>query len=161
MSNRWIQLSTEEIQRIKSILDFNIIEDIPIYKKLDKVDKKIKVSSAKGKGRNLQYWICEKIAKLFNIQFNQQEEQCPIHSREMGQRGIDIILRGEIYKNFPFDIECKNTESFSLVSVIKQVKANTKENRHWMIVHKRKALSQPIVIIEWDAFEYLWERNKL
>jgi hypothetical protein len=159
MSNKWIQLSTEEIQRIKNILEPDELFDIHIYKKLNKVDKKIKISSAKGKGRNLQYWVCERIAKLFNVQFNQQDEQCLIHSKEMGQRGVDIVFRGDIYKSFPFDIECKNTESFSLISTIEQAKTNTKEGRYWMIVHKKKALTQPIVIMEWDTFEYLWKRN--
>lgn len=36
-----------------------------LIKKFENAEKKIKVSSAKGKGRRLQYWVCDRIAKIF------------------------------------------------------------------------------------------------
>lgn len=113
--------------------------------------KRIKVRSAKNKGRILQNWICEKIANLFNVEFNNQDDQCLIHSREMGQSGCDVILRGEIYELFPFDIEAKNTEKVSLYKFIEQAKSNTKEGRDWLLFHKKNR-SNPIVIMDAEVF---------
>jgi hypothetical protein len=124
--------------------------------KLLKADQRIKTSSAKAKGRNLQYWVCERIASLLGLEFNQGDDQCLIHSREMGQHGKDLIIRGEAYKRFSYSIECKNSEALPLPSVIAQVKANTNENEDWIIVHKRKTIKDPIAIMDWMTFEKLY-----
>lgn len=120
----------------------------------------IKISSGKAKGRQLQQWVCQKIADLFKIKYNQQDDNCLVHSREGGQPGTDIILRGNLYKNLPFDIECKRTEKLKLYQSIEQAKKNTKPERWWMLVHKKNR-TDPIVIISWDAFEYLLDRGDL
>lgn len=112
----------------------------------------MKTSSKKAKGRNLQYWVCNKIADIFDIEYDQQDDNCLIHSRPSGLNGCDIILTGELYKKFPFDIECKNQEKLSLYPTIKQAKKNTKEDRDWLVVHK-KNYSEPIVIMDWKTFE--------
>lgn len=112
----------------------------------------MKSSSAKAKGRNFQYWVAGEIGKLFGIQFEQQDDQCPIHSREMGQSGVDVYFRDKsLYERFPYDIECKNTENISVYSYIKQAEANTKPGRNWLIFHKKNRHS-PIVIM--DAFHF-------
>ena len=111
----------------------------------------IKIRSAKNKGMRFQKWVCEKIAKLFNVTFNNQDEQCEIHSRECGLSGTDIVLRGEIYKKFPFDIETKNTESFNVYKAIAQAQVNTAPGRHWLLFHKKNR-SLPIVILDADLF---------
>lgn len=118
----------------------------------------MKTSSCKAKGRNLQMWVCQKIANIFNIEFDNQDDQCSIHSREMGQSGVDIILRGVIYKKFLYDIECKNTEKLSLYPTIDQAINNTNLGRDWLIVHKKNR-SDPIVIMDWEAFERLFKRG--
>jgi len=125
-----------------------------LIKKFQRAEKKIKVSSAKGKGRSLQYWVCERIAKIFNIEFNQQDDNCLIHSREMGQHGTDIVLRGEVAKKLPFDIECKACESLSIPQWVRQAKTNKKDGRDWLVVFKKQTMgSEPFVIMEWDTFE--------
>jgi hypothetical protein len=117
---------------------------------------RIKTSSAKDKGRALQYFVCDHISMLlYGKPFNQKDDNCLIHSREMGQAGSDIILRGDAQERFPFTVECKSTESFSLVPTINQVRANLKKGTDWLIVHRRKALPDPIVILTWEAFERL------
>jgi hypothetical protein len=126
-----------------------------LLKKLDRALKPIKVSSRKAKGRSLQKWVCQRIAKLLNIEYNQQDDQCLIHSREMGQAGVDIILRGDTIKRFPYSIECKNSEQLKLIGTIAQVKKSLIQDTDWLIVHKKKSLDKPIVIMEWDAFEKL------
>ena len=92
-----------------------------LNKKLDDADKRITVQSAKGKGRELQKWVCTRIAKLTNIPFDNKDDNCKIHSSEMGQSGVDIILRDEALQKFPFSIECKSTESINLRDFIQQI----------------------------------------
>lgn len=148
MASKWVLLTDKDRE--------NILEGISIggatYKKIEALDKRIKVSSAKGKGRNLQMWVCEQISKLLNIPFVQSDDSSLIASRPMGQHGLDCILRGEALKRFPYSIECKNSEQLDLVGTINQAKANEAKGTHWLIVHKRKALAKPIVIMEWDTF---------
>lgn len=126
-----------------------------LIKKFERAEKKIKVSSAKGKGRGLQYWVCDRIAKIFGIEFVQSDDTCLIHSREMGQHGTDICLRGELYTKFPFDIECKSCETLSIPDWIRQAKENNKkEDRDWLVVFKKHTLgSEPFVIMGWECFE--------
>lgn len=127
-----------------------------LIKKFERAEQKIKTSSAKGKGRNLQYWVCERIAEMFGVEFIQSDDDCMIHSREMGQNGTDIILRGEIGKQFPFDIECKSCESLSIPDWIRQARANKKENRDWLLVFKKQTIgTEPLVVMEWGTFEKL------
>jgi len=129
-------------------------ECLRLIKKFERAEKTLKTSSRKGKGRNLQYWVCEKIAKLFNVDFVQSDDNCLIHSREMGQHGTDIILRGNIYKKFPFDIECKSCESLSIPEWVRQARANKKEGREWLIIFKKQTIGhEPLVLMEWETFE--------
>ena len=119
----------------------------------------IKVSSRKAKGREFQYWVCRKIADMFEMPFNQQDDDCLIHSREMGQNGTDIVIRGILRKLFPFDIECKCCEQLSIPEWIKQSKANVKEGRHWLVVFKKKEIGEPIVLMGWDTFEDVYKKS--
>ena len=119
----------------------------------------MKTRSAKNKGMRLQKWVCEKISEALNIPFNNQDEQSEIHSRECGLSGVDIILRGDAFKNFPYDIEAKNTESVSLYKWIEQAKSNTKANREWLVVHKKNK-SNPIVIMDANHFFSLIKQLK-
>ena len=114
----------------------------------------MKSRSSKNKGRRLQIWICEKIAAIFDVPFDNQDDNCLIHSREMGQSKCDIVLRGEIKKIFNFDIEAKNTEVVQLYKFIEQAKKNIEVNREWLMVHKKNN-SDPVVVMSWDSFEKL------
>ena len=80
-----------------------------------------------------------------------------VQSRQMGMSGTDIILRGTVYEDFPFDIEAKNTEKVSLYQFIEQAKSNTKEGRNWLLFHK-KNYSDPVVIMDAEAFFKLYKR---
>ena len=156
-----ITLSKQEIEYILSHIHISINEytkkskGIKLVDKLKKLLKPIKRRSAKDKGRNLQKWVCERIAELFNIEYNQQDDNCVIHSREMGQFGVDIIIRDYLRNYFPFSIECKSSEQLNLIETIQQAKKNTKKDEHWIIVYKRKAIKNPIVIMDWDCFYWL------
>jgi hypothetical protein len=115
-------------------------------------------SSAKAKGRNFQYWVAKKIAQLLGVTFNQQDDLCPVHSREMGQSGSDIYIRDrELFSKFPYSIECKNTEKMNLYAYIDQVKANTKDGQPWLVFHKKNR-SKPIVIMDAEHFFDLYTK---
>lgn len=125
-----------------------------LIKKFQRAEKKIKVSSAKGKGRSLQYWVCEKIAGMFGIKFAQSDDTCLIHSREMGQHGTDIVLRGDLRNKFPFDIECKAQENLSIPEWVRQARENTKDGRNWLVVFKKQTIGgEPLVLMDWSCFE--------
>lgn len=117
----------------------------------------IKVSSRKAKGRELQYWVCRKIADIFNIEFNQQDDSCLIHSREMGLNGKDVILRGFVAEKFPYDIECKCCEKLDIPNWIKQAKSNSEKN--WLVVFKKKEIGEPVVLMSWETFENTYKLN--
>ena len=127
-----------------------------VIKKLKNAEKKIKTSSAKGKGRGLQYWVCERIANLFGIKFDQSDDSCLIHSREMGLNGVDVILRGEVAEKFPYAIECKCCESLALPQWIRQARDNAKYGKRYLLVVKKKSIGEPIVIMDWNTFEEIY-----
>lgn len=147
MASKWLNLTDAEQAMILAELP-----NTPLAKKVEKARQKIKVSSAKGKGRNLQQKVCRDIAKFLGIVYNQSDDNCDVHSREMGQKGADVILRGEARRKFPFSIECKASENLDLVGTINQAKNNEADNAHWLIVHKKKCLPNPIVILDWNVF---------
>ena len=135
----------------------NKIKFNTVYKKLKRALMPIKISSRKAKGRNLQQQVCRDIANILDIEYNQQDDNCLIHSREMGQAGKDIILRGAVKTQFPYSIECKSNESLRLYKAIEQAKKNlTEDDREWMVVHKKKN-HPPIVILDWKEFLSLYD----
>ena len=162
-----ILFKKDESELIKNVL-FRFIHEVEhkdksvvmvekLIKKFENAEKKIKVSSAKGKGRGLQYWVCDRIAKMFGLEFIQSDDNCLVHSREMGQHGTDIVLRGKVFDDFPFDIECKSCESLSIPEWVRQARANKKENRDWLLVFKKQTIGhEPLVVMEWDTFEKIF-----
>ena len=124
-----------------------------LIKKLKNAQKTIKVSSRKGKGRGLQYWVCERIAGMFGIKFVQSDDDCLVQSRPMGQHSVDIILRGELKKKFPFSIECKAQETLNITEWIRQARENELPNTDWMLVFKKQTLgTKPIVCLDFETF---------
>ena len=131
-----------------------IAEKIPsLAKKME--HRKIKVSSAKGKGMSFQRKVCEMLSELICIPYTKDDNSL-ISPRTSGCNGTDIILRGEARKKFPFACECKASENLSLVSAIEQAKANVSDEEGYIIFHKKKALVEPIVIMDFSAFCKLW-----
>ena len=161
MAKRTINLDTKDIELIlegMSHLAKSKRAD-NLFRKMKSNLKTIKISSRKGKGRSLQKFICREIGEMLNIPYDQEDDQCLIHSREMGQSGVDGILRGKAQELFPYCIESKATESLSLTEAILQAENNVTEPYDWMVVHKRKIFSEPIVMISWSALKSLFMKG--
>lgn len=129
-------MNKKDLKELKVLLADNNIGE-KFIKKIDKELKPISVSSRKAKGRNLQMKVCSLFSEKMDIPYDQSDDECLIHSREMGQHGTDIILRGEAGKRFPFSIECKNQEKLNLNSAILQAKENLGKDKEWIVIHKK------------------------
>jgi hypothetical protein len=166
-----LQINDEELNILCVCLDdsyrYALNTDAEV-KKYDKFKKRveslknkkpIKISSRKAKGRGLQKWLCQKISDMTGIPYDQSDDSCLIHSREMGQPGTDVVLRGEALELFPYSCECKNAESFNIKETVKQALANKKKDTDILIVYKCKEFKKPVVILEWDVFQELETRE--
>lgn len=116
---------------------------------------RIKPSSAKAKGRELQQWTCQKISDLLDIPWGKDEL---IASREMGQSGTDVRLIGEVQEKFPFSVECKNQETWAIPQWIKQAQANQKKDTSWLLICKKNR-GKPIAIMDADVFFSLLKKK--
>lgn len=114
---------------------------------------RIKVSSAKGKGRDLQQYVGKAISRITGYAFGKDE---PISSRGMGQSGVDVCLIGPVRELFPYSIECKRQESWSIHQFIEQAQANILPGTTWMLVCKRNH-KKPVVIMDFDKFMDMYE----
>jgi hypothetical protein len=118
---------------------------------MERSRKRITVASAKEKGRALQDKVASEIAALLGVPFS-KEDDALVSSRPMGQHGTDIILRGKAREVFPFSVECKSTEQFSLADAWDQAVANKAGGQHPMVVYKHKNINEPVVIVGWGCF---------
>jgi len=105
-------------------------------------------ASAKAKGRALQKWACQKISELLGIPWGKDEL---IASREASQSGTDVRLIGEAKRRFPYSVECKSQETWSVPSWIKQAKNNQMEGTDWLLICKR-GREKPVVIMDAERF---------
>lgn len=121
------------------------------------IKKRIKPASAKAKGRALQKWTAQKISELTGYEWGSSGEDKPIESRPMGQSGTDIRMESQVKKLFPFDIECKAHENWSVHSWVDQARKNETSTGTWMII-ARRSRQKPVVIMEANAFFELLEK---
>lgn len=78
----------------------------------------MKPSSAKAKGRRLQYEVRDTLLK----ESRGSLEPDDIRSTPMGAPGEDLLLSPAARKFYPFSIECKNVEKLNIWQAIKQAK---------------------------------------
>lgn len=114
----------------------------------------MKPASLKAKGRRLQVWTCEQISKAVRLKFGKDED---IASREMGQSGADVRLSQKARKYFPFSVECKNQQNWSIPQWIKQAKQNQYDNTNWLLVVSKNNY-KPIVILDAGLFFAIYRR---
>ncbi|MFA5398089.1 MAG: hypothetical protein WC346_18900 [Methanogenium sp.] len=94
----------------------------------------MKTRSCKAKGRKLQQWTASKVAEVTGLKVEKDGE---IESRIMGASGVDVILRGEARRLFPWSIENKNQEALNIWTAISQAKSNQMSNTEWLLICKR------------------------
>ena len=93
--------------------------------------KTISVASRKAKGRKLQQMVAIKFATKYNLEYGVDED---IGSREMGQSGTDIKMSKHTKGLIPFDIECKNQETWSIPNWWQQCTKNTSDDRKPLLI---------------------------
>jgi len=116
--------------------------------------KRIKVSSAKAKGRRLQQWVAKQISNITGIICGKDEL---IESREMGQAGTDIKLYGKAREMFPFSVECKYQETWAIPTWIKNAKVNQIKGTDWILFVKKNR-HEAIAIMDAEIFFSLYEQ---
>lgn len=121
--------------------------------------KRISVQSAKAKGRNLQKWVCQQISELTGYDWGSSGDDCPIESRPMGQSGTDIRMESQVRELFPFSVECKRRETWSVPAWIKQAMENQMQGTDWLLV-LRRSRTKPVVVMDAKAFFKLLEKTK-
>jgi len=157
-----INLNDTEIKTIvEALMEKQVLSVVTkkykkIIAKLTRPIKRIKTSSAKAKGRNLQKWAVEKIAELLEYKLPKDKDESHIRSREMGQSGVDVVLSKKAKQKFPFAIECKNQEKINLPVFMQQAKANGNEFLKPILIVKNKTLKEPLLVMEWETFEALY-----
>ena len=75
----------------------------------------------------------------------------------MGQSGTDIRLIGAAKEAFPFSVECKWQETWSVHQWVRQAQENQMDDMPWLLVCK-KSRKQPIAIMDIDVFFKLVEQ---
>ena len=121
-----------------------------LTKKIEKELKPISVRSRKAKGRDFQKYICERISCYLQVPWGYEDEK-DIQPRVMGQSGVDIVLRGDARKLFPFAVEAKNQENLSLWSTVDQAAKNKGNFDYWVIMHKKNG-KEPLAILNLEDF---------
>ena len=118
----------------------------------------MKTSSRKAKGRALQDYITHQLRGRFCVSDDSNEKGFPkdsdIQPAIMGESGVDIKLYGLAKEVFPFDIEAKNQETWSIPSWWKQTTTNTEEGRKPLLVIKKNR-HEPLVVLRWEDFKEL------
>jgi len=122
--------------------------------------KRISPQSAKSKGRRLQQWVCKKVSELTGYEWGSSGDDKPIESRPMGQSGTDVRMESQVRELFPFSVECKFQETWSIPAWIEQAKINQVKGTDWLLVVKRSR-KPPVVVIEASKFFKILEQIKI
>jgi len=122
-----------------------------ISKELQKIKKqqskpRIKIASAKNKGRQLQNRVRQDIISNYGI------DEKDIRTASGGQPGCDIILSAMARRKFPYAVEVKNVEKLNLRTAWEQAVSNAeKENlRPLLVSHSNH--SEILVTLQWAHF---------
>ena len=102
---------------------------------------RIKVSSAKAKGRRLQQWVRDYLhSNLKGI------EKDDVTSTPGGVNGPDIGLSPLARKLFPWTVECKSRSSFSVYDALEQAERNLIKNTKPIAILKGDR-KQPLALV--------------
>lgn len=124
-------------------------------KRTGKKDSQKKASRGKSKARWLQNWVAEQVSLILGIPWGRDEL---IEARQMGQAGVDVILRGEAAKRFSYSIECASGDKINWVSKVRQARKNIKQGTDWLLFLKRSEFKAPVVLMDANVFFDLLEK---
>lgn len=109
--------------------------------------------SRKAKGRHLQQKIRDDIIDTFKLTEND------VRSTSMGAKGCDILLSENARINFPYAIECKSQEKFSIPRWWEQTVINaTEENLTPLLIFKQSR-KDIMVCLKWNDFLSLYNNQ--
>jgi hypothetical protein len=106
----------------------------------------MKTSSAKAKGRNLQRWVVERILNTFP-----ELHEADVSSRSMGAQGEDVLISPRARQLFPYSVECKAHNAFSVYGYLEQAQQNCPQGVEPLLVIKGNH-KKPLVIVDADYF---------
>ena len=108
--------------------------------------KRMSPRSAKAKGRKLQNWVAEQLLGILK-----GLTSLDVRSTPMGVNGVDVQMSTAAYKQFPYDIECKNTERMTtLYNYYEQAISHDSGGEPLLVVkmnHKK-----PLVVVDAEHF---------
>jgi hypothetical protein len=120
-----------------------------------RVYKGISIAARKAKGRRLQQLVAKRLSKITGIPYGVDED---ISSREMGQKGTDVKIRGHARDVLPYSIECKNQEKWNVFKDMEQAKDNTLEGTDWLLFYMRNRV-KPVVMMDAELFFCLLDKT--
>lgn len=119
--------------------------------------KGISIAARKAKARRLQNFMAERLSKITGLSYGQPgDHDKDYRGREMGQKGVDVIMSRWAKQLTPFSIECKNAETWKLNDDLAQARANEQEATDWLLVYKKNRV-KPICIMDAELFFKLLE----
>jgi len=104
----------------------------------------MRTSSGKQKVRRLQQYVAKAIQDMFGLHTRD------VQSRSMGASGTDVALSEVAFKEFPWAVECKNTERLDLWGSWEQAKANADQGSPVLIVKRNR--SDTLAIVDFHKF---------
>jgi len=107
----------------------------------------ITIKSRKAKSRNLQNSVVKMLLEKYPYLTNND-----IKPAVMGESGIDIKLSEMARKSFPFGVECKNQESLSIWSAIKQCEENAHNEKLIPLLIFKRNHSDTYIVMKIDHF---------
>jgi len=102
--------------------------------------------SAKQKGRLVQQAVRDAVYRFFP-----SLEPGDVESTAMGQSGEDIKLSPAARKLFPYAVECKSHNNFSIYKHYQQAKSNSSKSLTPLLVIKANH-QKPLVVVDLDHF---------
>jgi len=108
--------------------------------------KKMSTRSAKAKGRKLQTWVATKLLSLLK-----NVTELDIKSTPMGVNGADVQLSTAAYKQFPYNIECKNTERMTTIyNYYEQAISHNNVGEPLVVIKMNR--QKPLIIVDAEHF---------
>ena len=115
--------------------------------------KRMSPRSAKAKGRKLQTWVAEKLLSLLK-----RVTELDIKSTPMGVNGVDVQLSTVAYKQFPYNIECKNTERMTTIyNYYEQAESHDYKGEPLLIIKMNRR--KPLAIVDAEHFMEVVTKN--